>query len=164
MSFNSTIALALRYAPQIGTPDAATTPTLALCTEMWADATTRTEAAFRKALLADSGQTGMALQRAKEIEALYCSGSCLLSKGSIGKDARATSDMLLRRADDLSADLKVNRRMWLTQGASAESWGTNPFVKNQQVDDGDPDFDHTAGTGDVPYADNDLWPYSTDDL
>lgn len=164
MAYNATLSLALRYATQIGTPSSTTKPTLADATEMWADATAETSAAFRAARLADSSHTGLALQRAKEIEALYLGGSVLLAKGSIGKDAESTSSRLLARAEALSADLISRREMWIGEGAAEEATRTNPFVRCQPVDDADPAFDFTPGTGDRPYAENDLWPLDTGDL
>lgn len=166
MPYNATIALALRYALQIGTPTTETKPPLATVTELWADATAQTAAAFRAARLADGASelTGLALQRAKELEALYLGAAVLLAKGSIGKDAKSTSPDLSARAAALAADLVTNREMWIAEGADEEGTRANPYVKSQQIDDADPDFDFTAGTGDIPYAENDVWPFDGDSL
>jgi hypothetical protein len=164
VAFNSTLVLALRFAPQIGTPGTGTVPTSATATELWADAVAETAAAFRRARLADSGLTGLAAQTAEQIEALLTSGYCLLSKGSIGKDATATAEALLARARVLMADLQVSREMWIAEGVAEEATRTNPFVRSREVDDADPLFDWTPGTGDIPYSETDLWPYSPDDL
>ena len=171
-----TLALALRYAPQIGTPanapvlpdttPKATVPTLTAANEIHADAANETAIGFRRARLVDgvAELTGLALQQAKRIEAYLTSGGCLLAKGSIGKDAKATADELLVIGRKLISDLLVNREMWIGEGAAEEAGRSNPFVKARQVDDADPDFDFTVGTGDVPYSENCLWPESRDDL
>ena len=164
MAYNSTITLALRYATQIGTPTASTKPTLVDATELWADATAETSAAFRAARLVDSGHTGLALQRAKMLEALYLGAHILLAKGSIGNAAESTSSRLLARFRELSADLIERREVWISEGASEEGTRTNPFVRSREVDDADPQWDWTPGTGDVPYSDTDLWPHTREDL
>ena len=163
------LSLALRYAPQIGTPSdgpPATVPSLTRANELHADAANETAVGFRTARLADglAELSGLALQRAKRIEALITSGLCLLAKASIGKDAKATADELVAQGRALIADLLANREIWISEGAAEEATRTNPFVRSRQVDDADSDFDFTAGTGDVPYAENVLWPETRDDL
>lgn len=168
MSYNASLALALRYAPQIGTPSdsPATVPTLTNANAIFADATNETAAGFRAARLVDAAAslTGLALAQAKQIESMLTSGYCLLAKGSIGKDATATAFDLLRRARELIKDLDVNRESWIAEGAAEEGTRTNPFVRSRQVDDADPNFDFTPGTGDRPYAENLIWPEDGSEL
>jgi len=164
VAYNDTLALALRYAPQIGTPSTTTKPTLAAANEIWADAYNEVRLAFRHARLADDSLTGLALQLAKQAEAYCTSGNCLLSKASIGKDAKATSDDLLARCAAILKSLNDRREELIAEGSGEEATRANPFVKSRQVDDADPNFDFTAGTGDRPYADNAIWPQDGSEL
>lgn len=165
--YNSTLALALRYAPQIGTPSdsPATVPTLATANAIFADAYNETRMGFRAARLTDAPTASTpAATVAAQIEAMLTSGYCLLSKGSIGQDAKATADDLIARARLLIAGLATNREAYISEGAAEEATRANPYVKSHQVDDADPNYDFTPGTGDREYAVNNIWPQDGDDL
>jgi len=92
---------------------------------------------------------------AQHAECLLASGYVMLSKGSVGEKAEATAKELIKLGKALIASLKIDDglRAALLDGGSSEIAGSvSPYLSSQWIREKDPDFDETAGIGDIPYA------------
>lgn len=153
MAYNADIATATSMAPQLGTLSSTTTPTSTQGTVIWTRAYNEVRMAFIEAGLSDAvTASSFAEGVAQQAEMFITSGSVLLAKGSIGKDAKATSDDLLRLGRDILRQLWARRQFLLANGASGSLTGPSIFNKSFWTEDKDPEFDYTPGTGDREYA------------
>ncbi len=165
MAYNADIATALTMAPQLGTLDATSKPTSTQGAVIWSRAYNEVRAAFRRGRMSDTlTASSVAEGLAQRAEMFLTSGWTLLAKGSLGDKAQATAQELLAQAREALDDI-ASGELWLTtEGATAEAANALRFVHSHQVDDADPDFDFTAGTGDRQYAKNAVWPEDSDAL
>ena len=153
MAYNADLATATSMAPQLGTLSGTTTPTSTQATVIWDRAYNEVRMAFLEASLSDSPTAASrADEVAEQAEMMLPSGLVLLAKGSIGQDAKATADELVRLAREILEKLWEKRDYLLANGASASLSGTSIFAKSFWTEDKDPDFDYTPGTGDREYA------------
>lgn len=156
MAYNASIADALAMAPQLGTLSTTTRPTLAQGTVIWSGAVSEIQSILlRVGLSTTVTSSSVAEGWLKHVETLLTSGLVLVSKGSTGKDAEATGPDLVKQARALLAQLvdDWSLRMALLGGGASASTGTaSPFLSSQWIREKDPEFNETAGTGDIPYA------------
>jgi len=168
VAYNATLAEALSMAPQLGTLTDGATPTkpsLTQGTTIWARAYDEVRLAFRRGRMADTvGASSMAEGLAQSAEMLLASGRAMLAKGSLSKEAAATARDLIAEARTVMELIATGSRELVTEGATAKAASPTRFVRSHQIDDADPDFDRTPGTGDLPYAESDPWPHDGDAL
>ena len=167
MPFNADIATALSMVPQLGTlsDSPATKPTATQGAVIHSRAYDRVRGALRKVRLADTvTASSLAEGLCQRAEMFLASAEAMLAKGSLGKEAMATYQQLKAEADEALRQIETGHLWMVTEGATAETASPSHFVRSQQRDDADPDFDFTPGTGDVSYARNDVWPQDGEDL
>jgi len=152
VAFNSTIGDALRYASGLGTLSANTKPTADAAADLWLDAFAAVSLGVLAAGLSVTPTASSTFeQHLMAIEAQLTSGNALLARESLSDGLRLSADKLLERAMASIERLKINRAVWLTAGADANSV-TSGYASSHFVDDADPDFDFTPGGDDVEYA------------
>lgn len=155
MAYCSALADALVYAPQLGTLATTTTPTAAQATIVWGQQFAQIKAALRRAGLSTTitASTG-AEARAQEAEALLTSGSVLLAKGSVGRDAVSTAHRLLERGEAILAEwaTTAGRMAMVDLGATIDAGTASPLWGSRWNEAADPNYDETAGTGNEGYA------------
>ena len=170
MAYNADLATALSAAPQLGTLSATTRPSSTQGTVMWTSAYNKVRASFRKARLSDAPDVGsLAEGLAQRAEMLLTSGEVLLSigratigKGGLGPKAVAAGRDLIKDAMACLAEIEAGHLWLVGEGADAENANPTRFVRSHQIDDADPDFDRTPGTGDIDYSKMNVWPQDQD--
>lgn len=153
MAYNSSLSDALRYASSLGSLTANTKPSSTLATEIWTDAYRQVQVAVEKCGLSSTTYTASSAfeRHLQAVEAQLTSGYCLLARESLSESLRLSADKLIARAEMSLKRLCAERFAWLNMGASALTL-TSGYAASHFVDDADPDFDFTAGTGDRDYA------------
>ena len=155
MAFNATIALALVYAPQLGTLTADTVPSAANAAVIWAQQFAMVKAGLRRASISATvtASTGAEawMQRA---EALLTSGWVLMAKGSIGRDAVSTAQRLIDAGNEMLATLltEAGRLALVDLGATASNATASTMTGSRWEEAMDPNYDETPGTGNEGYA------------
>lgn len=167
MAYSASLAEALSLAPQLGTlsDSPATKPTSTQGTAIWNRTYDEVRLAFRAARMSDTlTASSIAAGLAQNAEMHLTSGRVLLAKGSLGEKAAPTAADLIRAGKELLKQIARDRLVLLENGATAAEAGATHFVRSHQIDDADPDYDRTPGTGDRDYSRMDVWPEDTDAL
>lgn len=153
MPYNDTNASALRYATALPTLTANTKPSSTAAGELWVDAYNEIRIAVEGCNLSSSSYTASSAWEAhlKAMEAQLTSGYTMLARESLSESLRLSADKLITRARASLMRLCDERSAWLTMGAEATTT-TSGYAASHFVDDADPDFDFTPGTGDRDYA------------
>jgi hypothetical protein len=151
--YNDTNASALRYATALPTLTANTKPSSTLAAELWTDAYNEVRGHVEGCNLSSSTYTASSAfeTHLKAIEAQLTSGYTMLARESLSESLRLSADKLIARAQSSLKRMCDERSAWLTLGATATTT-TSGYAASHFVDDADPEFDFSPGTGDRDYA------------
>ncbi len=153
MAYNSTLALALRYAVGIKSLDANTTPSSTLAAELHTDAFGVCQAALIAAEIdpTDANVTGILRTTVEHCEAVITSANLILSKMSLGAEAMAHWQSMIDAAMAKLDKIAKHQAQWLAQGGIAANVASG-WAHSHGTDDADPAIDQTPGGDCVPFA------------
>lgn len=155
MAYNADIVDALCYCrPQVGIPDGDSTLPSPAADRIWRGAYAECLIALRAAGLAvDTSVDSLARDYARDAEALLTSGRALRAQLTVAKDESSAQSLIDEGLAKLTAlSTSAVYGALVSNGASASTPSASPWVHSTAIDDEDPDYDDTAGTGDRPYA------------